>query len=77
MLAGRDLVGEHDWYLEGARLLVDSQNGDGHWRTGALGENIYEASDAIDTAWAILFLTRATRPGKPIRAPTVTPGNGK
>jgi hypothetical protein len=79
VLGGRDLVGLHDWYVEGARHLVGTQKGDGSWRTGALGEadpqNGYEASDLCDTAWAVLFLARATRPAPPIRAPVVTGGD--
>ena len=70
MLAGRGLIGEHDWYLEGARYLVAKQQGDGRWSTGALGE--YEASDVLDTAWAILFLKKATKPVKPIPGPVIT-----
>jgi len=73
VFGGRDLIGEHDWYLTGARYLVDAQNKDGRWSTGALGGKEYEASDVVDTAWAILFLARATRPLDPIRPPTVTP----
>ncbi len=43
----------HRWYREGARWLVDKQEGSGAWPAaggGALGS----------TAWALLFLTRAT-----------------
>ncbi len=73
VFGGRDLIGDHDWYLTGARYLVDAQKKDGRWRTGALGGDDYEASDVVDTAWAILFLARATRPLEPIKPPTVTP----
>lgn len=72
-LADRDLVGTHDWYLEGARHLVAKQKGDGRWSTGALGTpGEFEASDLLDTAWALLFLKRATRPATPIPPPVVT-----
>ena len=73
ILAGRVLIGEHDWYLTGARYLVGKQREDGRWSTGALGGKEFEASDAIDTAWAILFLQKATRPMPPIEGPVVTP----
>lgn len=73
VLGGRDLLGDHDWYVEGARYLVGAQRGDGSWHTGFLGTSEYEANDALDTAWAILFLARATRPAKPIQPPAVTP----
>ena len=72
VLGGRALIGQHDWYLDGARYLVAKQQGDGHWSTGALGDDLYEASDLLDTAWAVLFLARATRPAPPLRAPVVT-----
>ena len=42
---------------------------DGRWSTGNLGTEEYEASDVLDTAWAILFLKKATRPLEPIAAP--------
>jgi hypothetical protein len=74
-LAGRPLVGLHDWYLEGARHLVSIQKEDGRWATGALGiPGEFEASDVLDTAWALLFLKRATRPIQPIPPPVVTSG---
>jgi hypothetical protein len=43
-------IGSHDWYLVGARELVESQRADGGW-----GPNI-----VLDTAWAVLFLKRAS-----------------
>ena len=76
VLGGRNYIGERDWYLLGARYLVDEQAADGRWSTGALGTDEYEASDALDTAWAILFLKRATRPGKPLEPPVVTDTEG-
>jgi hypothetical protein len=45
------LIGKHDWYLEGARLLLDAQDGNGSWQT-----------QTWDTCFAILFLKKATRP---------------
>lgn len=56
-LTGRDKFGERDWYVEGAKFLLDSQKGDGSWvEAGTWGD----ATD--DTCFAILFLTRATPP---------------
>jgi hypothetical protein len=76
IFGGRSLLGKHDWYVEGAKVLVDMQAGDGRWSTGTMdGEKTYEASDVVDTAWAILFLARSTRPMPPIPAPVVTPGD--
>ena len=62
VLGGRDLLGQHDWYIEGAKYLLQAQKSDGRWASGALGTAEYEASDILDTAWAILFLKRATHP---------------
>lgn len=74
-LAGRPLVGLHDWYVEGARHLVGMQKDDGRWATGALGmPGEFDGSDVLDTAWALLFLKRATRPLQPIPPPVVTSG---
>ncbi len=83
VLAGRTLVGKHDWYILGARYLIGRQRkgkpeeGGGRWSTGMLGGTDYKASDVLDTAWAILFLKKATRPAQPIPGPVVTPANGK
>lgn len=45
---GRTHVGEHDWYLEGAEHLLKLQQDSGGW------------GDVTQTAFAILFLERAT-----------------
>ena len=59
----------------GARVLVDAQQSDGRWHTGFLGGNgEVGESDLCDTAWALLFLKKATRPVPPIQAPVVTNG---
>jgi hypothetical protein len=47
--------GGHRWYREGARWLVDHQEGDGKWGPGGNGA-------ICSTSWALLFLTRATNP---------------
>ncbi len=59
------LLGLHDWYREGARLLVEGQARDGSW------------GKVVDTSFALLFLTRATRPS--LRAsppPRIATGGG-
>jgi hypothetical protein len=74
--AGREKIGKHDWYKQGASFLVSKQQKDGRWQTGALGAGgEIGASDLCDTAWAVLFLKRATRPMPPIPVPTVTEGD--
>jgi hypothetical protein len=75
VFGGRETVGAHDWYIEGAKLLLRQQQEDGRWATGKLGDPQYSQNDLLDTAWAILFLERATRPLPPIRAPVVTEGD--
>jgi hypothetical protein len=49
--------GDHDWYMEGAKLLVHSQKENGSWGNKAdkPEENTW------DTCFAILFLKKATR----------------
>jgi hypothetical protein len=50
MIVGLEKVGDHDWYAEGSARLLEWQEDDGSW-----------GSNAIDTAFAILFLKKATR----------------
>ncbi len=45
------LIGKHDWYMEGAKLLLDGQDAGGSWK-----------NQTWDTCFAILFLKKATRP---------------
>jgi len=50
ILAHVRYVGEADWYLDGAELLLAAQAGDGSWRLRGV----------VDTCFALLFLKRAT-----------------
>lgn len=50
MLAERRWFGAHDWYREGADLLLARQKQDGTW------------GDHVETSFAVLFLKRATAP---------------
>jgi len=61
VLAGVRTIGGHDWYAEGSRWLVGSQSKDGNWGT------------LVDTCFALLFLTRSTDPGSPLRTRPATP----
>jgi hypothetical protein len=54
VLGSRSTMGGRAWYPPGARRLVEEQGRDGSW-TGSY-------SEAVDTAFAILFLKRATVP---------------
>ncbi len=59
--------GDHNWYVEGATILLDKQQGDGGWAGGY-----------VNTSFAVFFLTRATRL-KPYSAPKIltnSPGAG-
>jgi hypothetical protein len=51
ILYDTNMIGKHDWYLEGARLLLEGQDGNGSWQ-----------SNTWETCFAILFLKKATRP---------------
>jgi hypothetical protein len=72
--AGREHVGKHDWFVEGAMVLTKDQKEDGRWSTAESGLKEIVPNDLADTAWALLFLNKATRPLEPIRPPVVTSG---
>jgi hypothetical protein len=56
MLCDTPLIGGHDWYREGATVILDAQAASGAW-------NVSDAKKPTwDTCFAILFLKRATRP---------------
>lgn len=56
MLYDTAKFGDKDWYQDGAKLLVKSQNDDGSW-----GKNEKVEKNTHDTCFAILFLKKATR----------------
>lgn len=56
VLYGTDKMGDHDWYLEGAKQLLSTQGDDGSWKVSG-GEH-----PTWDTCFAILFLKKATKP---------------
>jgi len=53
VLYGIRKFGDHDWYQEGALVLVHQQRDDGSW-------NLYVDIPVLDTAFALLFLKKAT-----------------
>lgn len=59
-LSGRRFIGQHDWYREGAELLVSWQDSlDGTWRgTGVVEQN----NPIVSTSFALLFLAKGRRP---------------
>ena len=54
-LQRRNLIGGHNWYVEGATELVKDQKADGHWT-----DFTHEPKELIGTCFALLFLDRAT-----------------
>ena len=59
---GRDLFNDQEWYREGSRALIKTQRGEGPWDRRATPQPV--------TAFALLFLTRAS-------APSTGPGAGR
>lgn len=53
-LINAPMIGSHDWYNECAEALLRTQAADGSWKMST-----YNGAD-IDTAFAVLFLARAT-----------------
>ncbi len=60
------LVGSHNWYNEMGQELLNRQASDGHWATGTT----LEPNDTMDTAFALLFLKRATKGSIPFGSVT-------
>jgi hypothetical protein len=56
-LYGTERLDAHEWYAEGAKMLLDTQAADGSWFFKSDIDN-----RVWDTCFAILFLRRATRP---------------
>jgi len=52
------IIGSHYWYNEGAEVLVAAQLENGAW----IREDTHGPKDVINTAFALLFLDRATPP---------------
>jgi hypothetical protein len=58
-LTARRFIGDHDWYREGAELLVREQDSLSHyWKGGWYAER----DERISTAMALLFLAKGRRP---------------
>ncbi|MEK7867137.1 MAG: prenyltransferase/squalene oxidase repeat-containing protein [Planctomycetota bacterium] len=62
MLADTEAFGKHDWYNEGATVLLAQQQADGSWPDDEL-----KNGNIDDTCFAILFLKKATQPIVPKR----------
>ena len=57
-LTARRLLGQHDWYREGAEYLVNHQDFTGYWK----GRGHAETNSHITTALALLYLAKGRRP---------------
>jgi hypothetical protein len=58
MLYDTPFIGQKDWYLDGARVILAAQKPDGSWAESGPAT----MRPTWDTCFAILFLKRATRP---------------
>jgi hypothetical protein len=58
-LCGLEKLGIQDWYAEGVHELLAAQKPDGSWSSGVI-----RCQPVWDTCYAILFLTKSTRPFK-------------
>lgn len=58
-LSGQRFIGNHDWFREGAKFLINGQGGDGHFSSpGGAGD-----TDAlVGTSFALLFLSKGMAP---------------
>lgn len=58
-MSARRFIGQHDWYREGAEMLVREQdNLSGFWK----GTGPHETNELIGTSFALLFLAKGRRP---------------
>ena len=56
-LCGLEKLGSQDWYAEGVHELLGAQKPDGSWSSG-----VKRCQPVWDTCYAILFLTKSTKP---------------
>jgi hypothetical protein len=61
ILYGTEKIGDHAWYPEGVEFLLKAQQKDGSW-VSEKGGYVSPGGEVADTAFAILFLRRATKP---------------
>jgi len=59
-LTARRFIGQHDWFREGAHMLVHRQQSTGAWPSDLDEE--YRGDPTISTAFSLMFLAKARRP---------------
>jgi hypothetical protein len=59
-MTARRFVGEHDWYREGARMLVNTQNFAGSWPPDA--EFVKVLDKNVSTSFSLMFLSKGRWP---------------
>jgi hypothetical protein len=69
---GLRYVGKHDWYREGAELLLKQQEPSGAWPWPSQGEGAKLTEQLIESCFALLFLRRATVPPAQPLGPVIT-----
>ncbi len=62
MIVGTDTLGDHDWYDEGARAIMKQQAKNGSWCEPDGRNYDKDEQRLVDTCFALLFLSKATRP---------------
>jgi hypothetical protein len=65
-LVGATRIGRHDWFVEMGTKLLAKQSPDGSWNS----ETAHRPKAVLDTCFALLFLSRATKGGIPLPAQT-------
>jgi hypothetical protein len=73
-LSGMENFGRHDWYREGADVLLEMQQSGGGWHAAAPDVRWAGFQPAVvQTCFALLFLKRGTRmPGSPLGSTLTT-----
>ncbi len=62
LASGFKFFGAHDWYSELARRLVNEQHLDGSWGSNPPVNGALSPQTLVDTAYALLFLSRGRHP---------------
>ena len=65
-------IAKHDWYREGAEVLLGDQLEDGRWPPPGDGATAEHEDQILQTCFALLFLKRATVPPAQPVGPAVT-----